>query len=142
MAEKLLVTGDVVLDLDIYSGKRFTPDSPEPATDISPTAGGAMLTMALLKGLAGRVSDPLSNDVPLADENLMLGIEEPTVETLRSWPKTFRSVALWQIQEATREIPEEPHEVKEKRWFPTKPVLGYGAAEAAPYPAAGGLYSR
>ena len=48
----ILVTGDVVLDHNIYAGQRFTPDSDAVSgMQYRKQPGGAMLTYGLLEAL-------------------------------------------------------------------------------------------
>ena len=52
MAAKILVTGDVVLDHNVYAGQRFTPDADATQGMLHrPQPGGALLTLGLLESL-------------------------------------------------------------------------------------------
>ena len=81
MAAKILVTGDVVLDVNLYAGWRMTPDSDERGTHVQKTPGGAMITWSLLRELAGKKPDPRLIADALHTEDLVFGLKESTVET-------------------------------------------------------------
>src|SRR5271157_1498579 len=117
MAEKILVTGDVVLDVNLYSGRRMTPDSNEAGTRVIKTAGGAMIAHGLLRRLAGLKPDPRVEGGPFEAGDVVFGIQA-TVE----WPEGFHASTLWEAVEV------EAGKKKEKRWFRAKPPRGYGAA--------------
>jgi hypothetical protein len=130
LAAKILVTGDIALDVDVYIGARMTPDSEEPGTLVEKTAGGAVITWNLLCKLAGKVPDPRRNRLPLTADDLVFGIDRPSPEALEKWPATFHAMTLWEAKEATRTGEERP----KKRWFPARPRLGYGPKSGEPYP--------
>jgi hypothetical protein len=128
MAAKILVTGDVVLDVNLYKGGRMTPDSTETGTRVIETAGGARIAHELLRKLAGLKPDPRIEGAPFEADDVAFGIQEPL-----DWPERFRASTLWEAVDV------EANKKKQKRWFPAKPPLGYGAAldSASPeYPAA------
>lgn len=78
----ILVTGDVVLDHNIYEGGRLTPDAPSGnGSRYLPIPGGAMLTYGLLNAL-----------VP---GNVRFGLAQTDVAQLSSWPEQFHTRALW-----------------------------------------------
>jgi len=129
MAAKILVTGDVVLDVNLYTGGRMTPDSDERGIRVQRESGGAMITWSLLRELAGMKPDPRHKGDALKAEDLVFGIKEPTVENLESWPEGFRAATLWEPVEVVL------NKKKEKRWYPAKPPLGYGSAGDQAYPA-------
>ena len=128
MAAKILVTGDVVLDVNLYKGGRMTPDSGEAGTRVIKTPGGATITHSLLRRLAGLKPDPRAKQDAFKAGDVVFGIQEPT-----NWPEGFHASTLWEAVEV------EAGKKKEKRWFPAKPPIGYGAAgdssTAAAYPA-------
>jgi hypothetical protein len=128
MAAKILVTGDVVLDVNIYSGGRMTPDANEAGTRVIKTPGGATITHSLLHQLAGKKPDPRVTADAFWSEDVEFGIQEPA-----NWPEGFHASTLWEAVEV------EAGKKKEKRWFPAKPPLGYGpvadSSTAPEYPA-------
>ncbi len=115
MAAKILVTGDVVLDVNIYKGERLTPDANEAGTRVIKTAGGATIAHTLLHRLAGTKPDPRIKGAVFEAGDVKFGIKEPV-----SWPEGFHASTLWEGVEI------EAGKKKEKRWFPAKPLLGYG----------------
>jgi hypothetical protein len=114
MAAKILVTGDVVLDVDLYKGGRMTPDSGEAGTRVIKTPGGATITHSLLRRLAGKKPDPRAKEGAFEAGDVLFGIQEPA-----SWPEGFHASTLWEAVEV------EAGKKKEKRWFPTKPQPGF-----------------
>ena len=130
MAGRILVTGDVVLDVNLYVGGRMTPDSEMTGTQIKKTPGGAMITYTLLRELAGKKPDPRLTVSSLKAEDLVFGINESTAEKLETWPIGFHASALWEVQEGVVD------KKRQKRWYPSKSLLGYGSAERdGDYPA-------
>jgi|CZKF01.1.fsa_nt_gi hypothetical protein len=78
----ILVTGDVVLDHNVYKGGRLEPDDPSGnGSYYLPIPGGAMLTHGLLKAL-----DP---------KCVRFGIAHTTHKDLQSWHHQFHAQALW-----------------------------------------------
>jgi hypothetical protein len=79
----ILVTGDVVLDHNIYAGQRQTPVSTAaPGTRFDKQPGGAMLTFGLLRQLVpGQVE---------------FGLGNVSVAELEGWPGTFHAGGLWE----------------------------------------------
>ena len=121
-----LVTGDVVLDRNIYAGKRFTSDSKETTgTMHCQELGGAMLTYGLLQALARASASPSTGEVAPAAE-IACGLHEMTVEAVRKWPGAFQSGAVWE--------PFVDPKNKEQYWRLSK-YLGYGASHHSEYPA-------
>ena len=75
MPPTILVTGDVVLDHNIYVGKRLNPASIEPGTAINRVPGGAMLSYSLLRTLAGFAPDAWAEGEPkLSDGDVAFGL--------------------------------------------------------------------
>jgi len=89
MSAKILVTGDVVLDVNIYSGGRMTPDSTEAGTRAIKTPGGATIAHALLHRLAGTKPDPRIQAGAFESGDVVFGIEEPA-----NWPEGFHASTL------------------------------------------------
>jgi RyR domain len=117
----ILVTGDVVLDHNIYAGQRLTPVSDAPfGTKYSQQPGGAMLVYGLLRALA----DSASSSLTLAE--VTFGLQEKTREALASWPSRFHAGALWE--------PAQGGHKGETRWRLSK-NLGYGPRTSSAYPA-------
>ena len=83
------LTGDVVLDVNIYSGGRMTPDSTEAGTRAIKTPGGATMAHALLRRLAGIKPDPRVAGVAFEAGDVVFGIEEPA-----NWPEGFHASTL------------------------------------------------
>src|ERR1700690_1283840 len=111
----ILVTGDVVLDHDIYEGIRMTPQAPPGGgSRYREIPGGAMLTYGLLKAL-----DPA---------RARFGLKQTTAKQLRAWPEQFHARALWKSV-ANGPKPEDGHHwALERR-------LGYGElSEIETYP--------
>jgi hypothetical protein len=119
MAGSILITGDIVLDENLYAGARLTPDSGERGTHLDNAPGGALITWSLLKKLAGTTPDPRHGGDILHADDLLFGLQETTTEEMAAWPEGFRARAVW--------------EAKDTRWCLAK-SLGYGAT-ALPYPA-------
>jgi hypothetical protein len=115
----ILVTGDVVLDYNIYAGQRLAPDSDcVTAMQCRQQPGGAMLTYGLL--------DVLQRAAAPSTANLAFGLQEATADALRNWPSGFQAGAVW-----------EPFDGPEKGqlcWRLSK-NLGYGARGRSGYPA-------
>ncbi len=133
MAAQILVTGDLVLDVNIYAGQRNTPDSEQCGTRIHRTPGGAMIPFTLLRELAGKKPDPAFAGEALQAGDVKFGLKESSVADLANWPEEFHASNLWQVVEVA------VGKKKENRWFPAKPVLGYGfvdkPAKETSYPA-------
>ena len=107
------VTGDVVLDHNIYAGQRLTPDSTaSPGMQHRSRPGGAMLAYELLKALSA--------------SDVAFGLDNVTVEALRNWPSAFQAGAVWDPLAGPKNGP--------SHWRLSK-NLGYGAAAISPYPA-------
>ncbi len=99
----ILVTGDVVLDHNIYAGQRLTPVSAAiPGAWFDEQPGGAMLTYGLLQQLApGQVA---------------FGLGNVSVPELMTWPPRFHFGALWEPVDGAWRLSGKP--------------LGYGALVA------------
>jgi len=115
MAEEkmILVTGDVVLDHNVYEGGRMEPNAPPGnGSYYEPIPGGAMLIYRLLNAL-----DP---------NCVRFGIAQTTPELLQPWPSQFHAKALWH---AVNNLDKKT----EQHWALEK-YLGYGVLEAGDYP--------
>jgi hypothetical protein len=113
MAAKILVTGDVVLDHNIYEGKRLAPDAPPGAgAYYKPMAGGAMLVHDLLNAL-----EPAC---------VRFGLEQTTPEQLWDWPKQFHAKALWHTVDNVKK--------ETGRHWALDRYLGYGEPKTGDYP--------
>jgi len=109
----ILVTGDVVLDHNVYEGGRLEPNAPPGnGSYYEPIPGGAMLIYGLLNAL-----DPAC---------VRFGITETTPEQLEPWPSQFHAKALWH---AVNNLDKKT----EQHWALEK-YLGYGVPEAGEYP--------
>ena len=120
MSAKILVTGDVVLDVNLYKGGRMTPDSEEVGTRRIKRPGGATIAHSLLRRPAGLKPDPRAKEGAFEAGDVVLSIQEPA-----SWPEGFHASTFWEAVEV------EAAKKKKKRWFPAKPQLGYGTAEVS-----------
>src|SRR3954451_24361133 len=79
----ILVTGDVVLDYNVYVGKRPSPSSSEEAgSNFVRRAGGAALTYEVLQSLT--------------PGEVVFGIEGTDPQQLEKWHTRFHSGALWE----------------------------------------------
>jgi hypothetical protein len=97
MPPTILVTGDVVLDHNIYIGKRLTPASVEPGTAIDRVPGGASLSYGLLRALAGFAPDTWTEGEPkLSGRDIAWGLRQSEAADLQSWPTAFHAGALWE----------------------------------------------
>ena len=99
----------------------------EAGTRVIKTPGGATIAHGLLRKLAGQKPDPRIEGGAFEAGEVVFGINEPA-----NWLEGFHASELWEAVEV------EAGKKKEKRWFPAKPPLGYGAAgipTAAEYPA-------
>ena len=110
----ILVTGDVVLDHNVYQGGRLTPDSPPGnGSHCREIPGGAILTHNLLKAM-----DPSC---------VRFGLAQAAPEQLQSWPDQFHTRILWRAVENIK--PESG------RHWALERHLGYGEPGAREYPA-------
>lgn len=89
MAAKILVTGDVVLDVNIYTGRRMTPASNEAGTRVIKTAGGATIAHTLLRRMAGMKPDPRVTGRAFEAGDVVFDIQEPA-----NWPDGVVSEAI------------------------------------------------
>src|ERR1035437_1427249 len=123
----ILVTGDVVLDHNIYAGQRFTPDSDSAtAMQYRKQPGGAMLTHGLLDALGRAAAASAKGDGAPCAVSLAFGLQESTADALQNWPSGFQAGAVW-----------EPFDGPKKgqlHWRLSK-NLGYGARGHSSYPA-------
>ena len=106
----ILVTGDVVLDHNVYEGGRLSPDAPPGnGSHYEQIPGGAFLTYGLLHAL-----DP---------GDVRFGLGQTTKEQLLSLPDQFQTRALWHA--VGGEKPKDP-----KHWALER-YLGYGEPKKA-----------
>jgi hypothetical protein len=111
----ILVTGDVVLDHNIYEGTRLTPDDLESrGSQYHEMPGGALLTYELLKHLAG--------------DRVHFGLAQTSTEALRKWPQQFHTRATWRLVANGKEP-------KDGKHWALSQQMGYGDNEPKPYPA-------
>jgi hypothetical protein len=124
----ILVTGDVVLDHNIYAGQRFTPDSNATPGMLHRTeTGGATLSYGLLTAMeeAFRCGvDPSQADGQHPETEIVFGLEQKTAGALRDWPHDFKVGAVWVADEGAKK--DGPH------WKLSR-NLGYGAKSGADY---------
>jgi hypothetical protein len=122
----ILVTGDVVLDHNIYAGQRFTPDSDSvPGMQYQKQPGGAMLTYGLLDALERAVASFAKGEGAPSMVNVAFRLKEATADALQNWPPSFQAGAVW-----------EPFDGPKKgqlHWRLSK-NLGYGARGHSGYP--------
>ena len=119
MKEQLLVTGDVVLDHNIYNGKRSNPGSEARlGTHHILLPGGAMLSYQILKHL-GKNKQPENNGSPdrrvLLKSDILFGLQNVRSNQLQKWPTKFHFTSLWKSSDGD-----------EDRWLMDK-TLGYGS---------------
>lgn len=119
----ILVTGDVVLDHNIYAGLRPDPDCKETIGLIHrEELGGAWLTYRFLEEL-NQVAG--TSDGAAAGWQLAFGLGEMTTDALRNWPRAFNFGSVWKLH----------GEAGKDRCWRMEQHLGYGAIEVADYPA-------
>jgi hypothetical protein len=128
MKPVILVTGDVVLDHNLYAGQRLASDS-SAACGMRHTArpGGAMLTYGLLKALARIPPGPDKKMSGFSDDDLAFGLKEVTEDSMKDWPKHLKMGAVWDQFEGPQ---------KDEPVWQLARNLGYGPREEKPYPAA------
>ena len=120
----ILVTGDVVLDHNIYAGKRLTSDSDAAlGMHYRTQPGGATLTYGLLEAME-RSAAPATADGQSSPGNLFFGIKEATADSLHPWPGDFQAGAVWDASDGPKEG---------QRWRLSK-TLGYGPRKGSAYP--------
>jgi len=109
----ILVTGDLVLDHNIYEGGRLTPDAPPGnGSRYLRMPGGALLTHGLLHGLDSA--------------GVQFGLEQTTAAKLQSWPEQFHTRSLWRTVDNIKPEP--------GRHWAMERHLGYGEPGAKAYP--------
>lgn len=87
----------MVLDHNIYLGKRLTPASIEPGAVIDRVPGGAILSYGLLRTLAASAPDASAEGEPkLADGDVAFGLQQTSAADLQSWPPAYHAGALWE----------------------------------------------
>src|SRR5690348_10665010 len=114
-ANMIVVSGDVILDHNIYEGERLSPDSSRRGTRYGREPGGAMLVYGLLEKLLG-------------SENVRFGFNETRVTEIAEWPEQFHSRAVWHAVESKVDGQ------KGVFWSLNK-FLGYGDKTKASWPA-------
>ena len=99
----ILVTGDVVLDHNLYAGQRSTPDSAAALGMLHRThPGGALLTHGLLEAMERSiVTATIGGKAPPSD--LFFGLKETTAESLLAWPSHFKVGAVWDAFDGPKE---------------------------------------
>lgn len=123
----ILVTGDVVLDHNIYVGQRFTPASEVAiGTRHRREPGGAILTFGLLNEMAANGHSANANGGRITSGNVAFGLSNVTVDALDKWPPEFHSGALWE--------PFPSHDGRNLHWGLSR-SLGYGRRTKPAYPA-------
>jgi len=123
----ILVTGDVVLDHNIYAGQRFTPDSDAVTTmQYRKQPGGAMLTYGLLDALERAAASSAKGEMQASAGNLSFGLKDRRTDTLQNWPAGFQAGAVWEPFDG----PKKDH----LHWRLSK-NLGYGARGHSSFPA-------
>ncbi len=122
----ILVTGDLVLDHNIYAGKRSTSDSDATLGMLYRTQlGGAFLTYGLLEALE-RTTAPATGDGQFSATDLSFGLKQTTTDALHDWPSDFQVGAVWDAYEGPKK--------DESQWRLSK-NLGYGFRSRSAYPA-------
>jgi hypothetical protein len=111
----IVVTGDVVLDHNIYEGERLSPDSSKRGARYGREPGGATLVYGLLEKLLG-------------PGNVRLGLKETTVAEIAEWPDQFHSRALWHAVEGKVDG-------QQGVFWSLNKFLGYGDKTKASWPA-------
>jgi RyR domain-containing protein len=111
----ILVTGDAVLDHNMYEGTRLAPDDRDGCgSGYAEIPGGTLLTYRLLEKLAG--------------DQVRFGLAQTAKEELREWPQQFHTRATWHL------VPNGKEPKDGKHWA-LDCQLGYGETERKPYPA-------
>lgn len=122
----ILVTGDVVLDHNIYVGRRPAPDTEAvPGTQYLTEPGGAMLTYGLLEALSAAARGTAIDADTAGSRDLAFGLQDVDASTLAGWPPAFHVGGIW-----------EPFPGPTKgtfHWRLTK-SLGYGARGHVTFP--------
>lgn len=122
----ILVTGDIVLDHNIYAGQRSTSDSDAAmGMRYRTQLGGAYLTYGLLEALE-RTAGPATSDGQLSGTNLFFGLEQRTTDALRDWPSDFQVGAVWDAYAGQK---------KDESYWRLSKNLGYGFRKHSAYPA-------
>ncbi|MGD0506941.1 MAG: RyR domain-containing protein [Terriglobales bacterium] len=122
----ILVTGDLVLDHNIYAGQRLTSDSDATLGMLYRTQlGGANLTYGLLEALE-RTAAPAPGGAQFSTTNLLFGLKQTTTSDLHDWPRGFHVGAVWDAFDGP--------EKGESHWRLSK-NLGYGVRMDSVYPA-------
>ncbi len=123
MTKRVLVTGDVALDINMYNGRRDKPWSPKgPGTQMAGVPGGAFLLHRVLEAAARPAGDQTGEP----EFEVALGLDEGLADRL---PTEYRGYTLW---EGRPSLDDE----KTKVWRLTR-ALGYGGGHAP-----GGLFQE
>lgn len=111
----ILVTGDIVLNHNIYEGKRLTPnDRKQSGSQFLEIPGGALLTFGVLEKLLGNV--------------VQFGLAQTSLSSLRRWPQQFHTRSTWHL------VPNGKDQKDGQHWALNQ-YLGYGDSQDKPYPA-------
>jgi hypothetical protein len=122
----ILVTGDVVLDHNIYAGKRLASDSDAAlGMHYRSQPGGAALTYGLLEAIFS-ATRPAAAGAESASREIFFGIKEATKDALQNWPIDFKVGAVWEIFDGPR---------KDQHQWRLSKSAGYGARQHKDYPA-------
>jgi hypothetical protein len=125
----ILVTGDVVLDHNIYAGARLAPSADgSPATQYRTEPGGAMLTYGLLQALDQSAREAAEKRDAAAKSNLTFGLKDMAAADLATWPPAFHAGGIWEP------FPVPGADKNARQWRLSK-NLGYGAKGYKDYPA-------
>jgi hypothetical protein len=76
------------------------------------------------EGTGGQDTVPNVPAGPILKQNIVFGLRQTTLQSLRAWPEAFRVRAVWKPKRLPSEE-KETGEKKEKRWRLTE-SLGYG----------------
>jgi len=123
----ILITGDVVLDHNIYAGKRLTPVSQAACgTRYSNQPGGAMLVYGLLDALSRINGQPAGTGNDIDSREILFGLRDVTASTLECWPSPFHAGAVWEplVRKSSGQL----------HWRLVR-NLGYGSWQGCVYPA-------
>ena len=126
---KILVTGDVILDHNIYQGLRPIPSSVEPAgTTYARSPGGAFILFRILRELSALRARPDKKKKKEESKQELIDVQFGfTKGILDKLPADHHSYAVW------RQSPEKARSKRdEKNWCMVE-ALGYGDLVKKPY---------